>query len=850
MKRFILFIIVALVILLPREVDAESQRPFIKKLETGMSFCWKKKKGKYALVRKLKGYDDYYVTDYIYDVSKKGKKGDLLVSSQVNFEHQWIVVERDNKLGIIDLNGKEVVPCIYDKITAGTEIDSKWYFSNVQHYSDKDSRVGSTYIRNNDIVIAKNQEGKKGIIQFNWGAKTILDFDYDYIFIPEYNCKVKIEDEWNGCWFHKKFYFHNLPFDVGLKYRDAQYFIIIKGDKYGLYDRIENKIIEPNYDASSFRLGNYDKKDKYSGYYHHLYNGLYLKTPNEYFNNIGHDYVTLFFGKTILLKKDGKRVLYDMNNGREIVLDTVKNEAVLRAQRNLYYTYNNGIANGFVIDNGYEIEAKYDGDNIENFEPMPSDTAEIFKVKNLYNKKIVYGLYNAKLKKEILAPIYTKIQKSTVNDGFFLVEKDSTESYYAYLTSNKDSVVLLTNKSDAYKGATITPISKTLSMVEKDGVYGLTDKERGLLIPCVYDSIKTLNSVVENIDDVYNDMFVSYYRGKIGLISPETTITLPYFTDVEYKADAITLSRNGIPFVKGEDSWRWKKYYAYETFPFTMEISIKDGNFVSHYNWDRYCSNFEFIEGYSLAVYIDYQPFLKALVYSVLHEREDKLLDEIATGNYASWTNGIDQELTSFAQMAYNHLDMKDELYEYLKSSSGTIANLKKEAKRMDELRLQQYEEQQRIQRQQQQAIAEQARKERQKKWENLAAALGDMANNVNAAINSGRAKKHTKTYTKRAGSNNYNSSSSSSEYTSTQVLEVWVPGPSSKASATHQFHNWYKRFYGNRWCIFRTKGGTFHTATTNTDTKCAHYDVSGYKYKAIDPGASLSAGRKYYYFN
>ena len=196
--------------------------------------------------------------------------------------------------------------------------------------------------------------------------------------------------------------------------------------------------------------------------------------------------------------------------------------------------------------------------------------------------------------------------------------------------------------------------------------------------------------------------------------------------------------------------------------------------------------------------------------------------------------------------MAYYHLDMKDEFYEYINSKFGTIANLKKEAKRMDELRLQQYEEKLR----EQQIIAEQARIERQQQWQNLAAALGDMANNVNAAINSGRAKKHTKTYPKRAGSNNYNSSSSSSEYTSTQVLEVWVPGPSSKATATHQFHNWYKRFYGNRWCIFRTKGGKFHTATTNTDTKCAHYDVSGYKYKAIDPGASLSAGRKYYYFN
>ena len=833
MKNIILFIIIALTLLMPSEVCAERQRSFIKKLEPGMTFCWKKKKGKYALVRKLKGYDDYYVTDYIYDVSKRGKNEDLLVFSGVNFEHQWIVVERDNKFGIINLHGEEVVPCLYDEMNRGAKIDGKWYFTKEYHFDDKDSYVGRSDIKNNDIVIAKNQNGKKGIIEFNWVAKTILDFEYDYIYIPDNNCRVNFADVWTGKYFHENYYCYNVPMNVGLKYSDAQYFIIGKGDKYGLYDRIENKIIEPIYNQNSFELGYYKEKTKQSGYYHHLYNGLYLKTSDEYFNAVRSDDVTLFFGETILLKKDGKRVLYDMSNGCEIILENVKSESILRTKRNLYYQYNNGIANGFVIDNGYEIEAKYDGDNIENFEPMPSDSTEIFKVKNRRNKNTLYGLYNAKLKKEILSPVYTKILKTNLNDGFFLVEKDSTESYYAYITNNKDSVILLKNKKDAYKDAKLTSIDKTLSIAEKDGVYGLTDKESGLVVPCIYDSIKPLKSLVEKVDDSFNNLFVSYYHGRIGMISPEATITLPYFTDIEYKADTITLWTKEIPSVKGVD------VHDVYKIKFKMDISINGEDLISSYNWDRFLDIYLFEHSYNLAVYTDYQPFLKAIVYATLHEKEAKLSDEISNGHYISWCNGIDEELTSFAQMAYYHLDMKDELYDYLKSSFGTIANLKKDAERMEALKQQQYEEERR----QQRIAAEQARLERQRQWENLAIALGNLADNVNAAVNSGKSRKRAKTYTynnnnvRRSSANNHSHSSTSSGSSVVRCDECGGDGKCTKVTSnltlfktyckgTGKCHNCIdglvKDAFGTRLCSYcNGSGKCYHCKGTGKCTKC-----------------------------
>ena len=57
MKNIILFIIIALTLLMPNEVCAKKRQEFSSLYKPEMEFYWKKKNGKYALIRKQKGYE-------------------------------------------------------------------------------------------------------------------------------------------------------------------------------------------------------------------------------------------------------------------------------------------------------------------------------------------------------------------------------------------------------------------------------------------------------------------------------------------------------------------------------------------------------------------------------------------------------------------------------------------------------------------------------------------------------------------------------------------------------------------------------------------------------------------------
>lgn len=98
------------------------------------------------------------------------------------------------------------------------------------------------------------------------------------------------------------------------------------------------------------------------------------------------------------------------------------------------------------------------------------------------------------------------------------------------------------------------------------------------------------------------------------------------------------------------------------------------------------------------------------------------------------------------------------------------------------------------------------------------------------------------------AGSNSSSSASASDAYIPVKVLEIHS---GMSISTTYEYHNWYKRYYGNRWCLFPVKGGSaFYTASRNNDSTCEGFDVSGYAYKAIKPSGTSAYGIQYYYFN
>ena len=346
------------------------------------------------------------------------------------------------------------------------------------------------------------------------------------------------------------------------------------------------------------------------------------------------------------------------------------------------------------------------------------------------------------------------------------MQKDSITSYYAYIPPKGDSVILLNDKKDAYKNAELIPIDNTLSMVKKDGAYGMIDSESGLMIPCIYDSIKPIENVRKNIPDCLKSLWVSYLKGKIGLITKDAVIVYPY-------CDKRKLE------IHNNDKLR---LYSSDTEATeVLLIAVENDEFKIEYNWDELLkkilndkyydwSGNKYSDVAYLALYTDNQPLLKSATFAHIKRFEDDLWSMAADGeSFAKQFN----KLIGLCYYSFMQLGI-DELEEYINKLNDMAKNLTaireekvKELQQQEAERQRQLEEQQRQLEEQQRIAAEQARLERQQQWEESMAILATLADYTNTIINSSKARKRAKTHSHnhkpKSTSHNHKSTSSSS---------------------------------------------------------------------------------------
>lgn len=766
MKQIIKFVIIALMAFMPVSIYAQLKTQQINRyshIEGDMSFYWKKKKGKYALVLKQTGYEDFVLTDYVYSVSKVTAKNDIRVYRSSydpkNLRSYFVNVERDGKFGVLNLVGEEVVPCVY----SGMYDNSGKIFNNSKYKYLAWHNVGSkaaTTIHN----YVTDENNKWGCV---YDERSIIEPIFDMIYPQNTKYHLVIPDVTMLCYdFYRDMMavgFWNIPLKSTYDDPSMARFepIVEKDGKFGIIHGGEI-IVPPIFDKESFQFSSNDIEQNQSGYYT-IRGGLISQTSlrgsteraQPVFQTIS------IKNKLYLLQKDGEKVWYDTRNGNTIKIGNVKSELISKTERNIYYQYNNGVGYGYVTEDGFEIPALY-GEEIENFFPIPADTAEIFKVKNVKNDKLI-GLYNAKLKKEILPPEYSKIVKTELKDGFFLLQKDSTTSYYAYISPKGDSVILLNNKKDAYKNAELIPIDNTLSMVKKDGFYGMTDSESGLMIPCIYDSIKSIENVKKNVPDCLKSLWVSYLKGKIGLITKDAVIVYPY------------CDKRKLEILKND---KLRLYSSNTKATEELLIAVENDEFKIEYNWDELLNKIlndkfydwsgnEYSDVAYLALYTDNQPLLKSATFAHIKRFEDDLWSMATEGeSFAKKFNKlIGLCYYSFMQLGVDELEAYiNNLNDMAKSLTATRDEKVKELQQQEAERQRQLEEKLR----QQRIAAEQARLERQQQWAELTAALGNLADNINTAVNSNKARKRAKTHTHshrtKTKSHNHNSTASSSK--------------------------------------------------------------------------------------
>ena len=774
-----------------------------------MALGYKPKKGKKALV-----------TDFIYDAAytisyyKNRKPRPIIDSYQGNSDERQkqnaFVVKTDDGVGIINGLGEVVVP--YGKYDEFYEPDFVYGFWQGSFHGWNSDNSASEHI------IRVKKDGKVGLIELNSDRKNGVTYK-EYI-APKYKYITLVQNFWgdgkkgNVLSIKLSDKYHRSPQES--KSDNLPYWAIVALDGYfGVLHRWNKEVLPPVYDAASF------SSDTFLGltYYETKYGELFemVKDKHQCLVFAKHQKPHYIHPDTIKSKysigyKESKLSLGKHNGGNDGLSILYGN-----GSKSLVGSLNSGII---------YVTPKY-----KRVRPLPDDLFDIYSYADTAVWQAKWGIKPVE---------YVDLTASADKSGWIMCKDSVGNEKIGYWNFGDPRIF------DSVDGAFASADSVWKSgewVYYKIGNYvAVRHKKTGFSLPPVYSEITPLESAGD-----YH-VIVTHRVGNIklyGLVSPDGVIAPAQFDRFETAKDGKYIFRRVEwpdlygPFDLNKHQMGWWDIALTMTFnPETGENKYNFDSLLDKYSSYSHKSDafnlYSHLEALGAALDLPEFRALNAIKYAYwLMERKDLIKDANGYITYARWLTPKDNEkLAEIVSEAQKTDENTKDYYAYLDKQAAAEA----EARRLEEQR--------------QAAIrAEQNRQANLQAWAQVADALGQMAQGVNSGLNSSA---KTKRYgsQKQVQSRSNSGASSSSEYTSTQVLEVWVSGPSSKATATHQFHNWYKRFYGNRWCIFRTKGGKFHTATTNTDTKCAHYDVSGYKYKAIDPGASLSAGRKYYYFN
>lgn len=212
-------------------------------------------------------YTQYDKIETIQNIDEEGN---------LKIEENTLKVTKDNKMGLIDLDGKELLPCEYDNIysLAGVKNSIVITRGNSKGLADlkgniiisvdyKDIKSLTSKYENGYII--QNEEDKFGVINYN--KKISLECKYDeiknvydnnhYVVVEEGNLKI-VDSEGKG--------FVEGKFDE-ISSINGDNIVAKKDGKFGIFSKQGDQIVVPEYDELKFIFSNYyiAKKDNKYG---------------------------------------------------------------------------------------------------------------------------------------------------------------------------------------------------------------------------------------------------------------------------------------------------------------------------------------------------------------------------------------------------------------------------------------------------------------------------------------------------------------------------------------------------------------------------------------------------------
>lgn len=691
---------------------------------------WKKKGDKMAVFCKSKISEETQITDFIFDTDckesfGKGKNVNFLDASDcygildyISRKGKFPYIRRVNGIVPVKVNGRYNLLVVKARISPGKD---DWRVVFPEGYDTWEiAATYEKYLSGNDklkkfyIYVTRGDSNHKGLLSIDRLVSirdaVVLDCEYDEI-IPADNGNIDKEKgklKWN----------YNPP--------NRPMFITRKGNRWGAvldpYD-----VVPPLYDLKSFtRTGQYDDERP-------------MCTP-YLIRRVSWSLVAVERGDTLILANEYKDLPFtnhrpgeippfeewkiadfegEYTPARVIVFDAPDNMAAYNVQRH-----------HFIPHKG----STYD---IKPLHTFTSDTLSTYILSGNYGCK----LYNADLGKELI-PDATSIAPIPGSNGFLSVSlPGDPRPKAAFLTRDYSEAVILDSMEELPAIAKTTGQTGTTRILDYKGCAGLYDSASGFALPCVYDSIVPVASIVDSIPDVIGRLFLAYKNKKFGIVGSSAPVMGKVF-------DKIKRSPDGRGIMLDADVYNSPDSYI-------LEIKCNDeGNLTFDDNLDKIFQNL-FVKADKEDVKYDHtiDYLLLGMFKFAAHSDRPELLPRIyQSGAMIAINTAL---ATSDKRTAMEMLDKADELHLHAVIKSETelpdldlpgirerlieyfrqqdIARAEAEAARQREAELQA----------QAQAEAQaRQRQERAQAWAQLADALGQLGQGISNAIGNYQASK------------------------------------------------------------------------------------------------------------
>ena len=512
---------------------------------------------------------------YFFVIKKEKKKPEPVVENVVIEKENYIykngvltfLDDESESIGTYECKTKDVEECYIAKLTNEDDFDLPLYVDKKGHTIEKNSKIyNENYVFvyddnkinlynikdkkiekelqlikdgniEEDFIVAKDMEDKYGIISFEDGMETIIDFDYEYLGIVD-DSRVFVAKEDN------KFYLIDSDekrisnfFNKQVKSFDDNYVVLANDSEYYLYDYAGNKALDNSYNYIDFRASyvfviDDGKMFVYSSDLTKLNNGFRIKSntyQKKFIFDEDNQLVDTKKAYTITINADGTISIED-NSSKSVKTINVY-ESILSENYD-YVSYLDGQLYFYQDTEKTELLGSYKCNNQNNVNVNSKEFTNCFIAKeaNIINQNETLG--------------YIPI----INNNYVFIKdsKDGTNTIILYdLKSNTQKARYkavdtgMSNNSITY----INSINSLIYAQNTDDNYGVITFKEGTPVGVISfkedgNGTKSLTLLADNIIATRGN--VNYLYSKTGEL-----LATSKFKMIEYQNDYLVVKDKG-----------------------------------------------------------------------------------------------------------------------------------------------------------------------------------------------------------------------------------------------------------------------------------------------------------------